>query len=717
MFVCPECGAAQPVAGACPADRNPMLPIGDDLLLGTTIGAYRVACLLGIGGMGRVYKGVHPTIGSRVAIKVLSRECSDRRDLVDRFFAEARAVNVIRHEGIVNVLDLAVLPDGRPYIIMEYVDGAPLANLIGGAPLPLGGLARLAVEVLDALGAAHAKGIVHRDLKPDNIFVTPGGRPKVLDFGIAKLTDMGSLNSATRTGSLLGTPHYMSPEQAAGRPVDLRADIYAMGVILFECATGQRPFSAESLFDLLTQHVQAPPPSPRALRPDMPPAMESVILTALGKAPDQRFGSAAAMSMALQQATAQLPPEQWTPISGAARTAPGGWTPSQPPSWSSHPPSQQMIHPPSQQLGPPPQQQPPQTTPTTVSAGQVTAKKSSKRGVWLALLAVVLIGGGVTAGVLVAGGGGDAAPAPAKVAEKPGDKPGDKPSDKPADKPAEREASPKGDKPAEREAPAKADKHGGDDPSEKDEDDLGLAEAAFDDMTKEFEGLGLDDAQVKQIQAIKKLPASQRVAALQKLAPQIAASLAGGVGAPAKPPGGATGWVVNGPLDAGPWDPKHVDVAALIAFAIKTAKATVPDAQLERISADGVYPDGHADLTLPAFSATGEIELRFVSPSHKKKDPKVPLGVPQPLTCEFRVEADPQGVSIRSINGMGCNEPPIPTPRCSPAQIWQRMLVKHAELKGVNAVANLSIYNFSGKKGRWYFSIRDGSSETFDDDC
>src|SRR5215813_11908735 len=181
MFVCPECGLTQPTEGHCTADGTPLVPIGEDLLLGTTIGAYRIARLLGIGGMGRVYKGVHPTIGSRVAIKVLSRECSDRRDLVERFFAEAKAVNLIRHESIVNVLDLAMLPDGRPYIIMEYLDGAPLASIIDHAvqtrtALPLGGLARLAVEVLDALSAAHAKGIVHRDLKPDNIFVTPSGR-------------------------------------------------------------------------------------------------------------------------------------------------------------------------------------------------------------------------------------------------------------------------------------------------------------------------------------------------------------------------------------------------------------------------------------------------------------------------------------------------------------------------------------------------------------
>src|SRR5215468_7553816 len=141
MFVCPECGATAPVAGNCVADGMPMMPIAEDVLLGTTIGAYRVARLLGIGGMGRVYKGVHPQIGSRVAIKVLSRECSDRRDLVDRFFSEAKAVNLIRHEAIVNVLDLSRLRDGRPYIVMEYLDGSPLQYMIEqsiaqGQPLP-----------------------------------------------------------------------------------------------------------------------------------------------------------------------------------------------------------------------------------------------------------------------------------------------------------------------------------------------------------------------------------------------------------------------------------------------------------------------------------------------------------------------------------------------------------------------------------------------------
>jgi serine/threonine protein kinase len=422
MFVCPDCGHSQPDAGACPTDQTQLVARGDDLLVGIQVGAYRIAKLLGVGGMGRVYKGVHPGIGSRVAVKVLSRECADRPDLVERFFSEARAVNLIRHESIVNVLDLAQLPDGRPYIIMEYLDGAPLADLIGKrGPIPLGGLARLIAEVLDALSAAHQKGIVHRDLKPDNIYVTPAGRPKVLDFGIAKLRpELGG--SSTQTGSLLGTPHYMSPEQALGRPVDLRTDIYAMGVILFECATGRRPFVAESLFDLLRRHVDEPPPPPRSLRPDMPPAFEQVIMYALAKDPAHRFQTCTDLATALMQATAGLPQDQWAALtpSGSARigaqAGPASWgsqntwpqshPPGITPGPGSHPPgSHPGSHPPTGPGSHPGQQPPP---PGSFAAGQVVPPRSkSNKGLLFALVGLALVGGGVAAGVVLTQGGGD----------------------------------------------------------------------------------------------------------------------------------------------------------------------------------------------------------------------------------------------------------------------------------------------------------------------
>ena len=437
MFVCPDCGFSQAAPGVCSTDNTPLAARGDDPLVGTSVGVYRIAKLLGVGGMGRVYKGVHPQIGSRVAVKVLSRECADRADLVERFFSEARAVNLIRHESIVNVLDLAQLPDGRPYIIMEYLDGAPLADLIEKrGPLPLGGMARLVSEALDALGAAHAKGIVHRDLKPDNIYVTPAGRPKVLDFGIAKLRpELGG--SATQTGSLLGTPHYMSPEQALGKPVDLRTDIYAMGVILFECATGRKPFAGESLFDLLRKHIDEAPPPPHLLRPDLPPAMEQVILRALAKDPNHRFQSAAELAHALMQATAQLSAEAWTTVSPAslARVSaqgpsfptpaswPGGGTPMPLPGGPTAPGGPPQMH----GGTPMPHYQgyPPPSPSMASAAGQVmphTRSTRSQKGVLLALAGLALVGGGVAAAVIVGGGsdGGGTSTGSAAAGSAPG---------------------------------------------------------------------------------------------------------------------------------------------------------------------------------------------------------------------------------------------------------------------------------------------------------
>jgi serine/threonine protein kinase len=309
MYVCPECGASGERDGFCTADGAELTAVFGDALLGQSIGSYRIARLVGSGGMGQVYKGVHPTIGSRVAIKVLSAECARSPALVQRFFAEARAVNVVRHEAIVNVLDLLQLPDGRPCIVMEYLDGRPLSAAIRerGA-LPAGEMARLLGDVLDGLGAAHAHGIIHRDLKPDNVFVTAGGRAKILDFGIAKLRpELSSMQDATRTGALLGTPHYMSPEQALGRSVDHRSDLYSLGLVLYEGLTGKKAFDAPSLYELLKLHVERAPPSPRSLRSELSPALEAVVLRALAKEPGERFASAGEFRSALLGAAAGLP--------------------------------------------------------------------------------------------------------------------------------------------------------------------------------------------------------------------------------------------------------------------------------------------------------------------------------------------------------------------------------------------------------------------------
>src|SRR5688500_3745732 len=321
MSVCPECGLAYEDGGFCSQDGTQLIVTSGDPLLGSMVGPYRIAHLVGAGGMGRVYKGVNPSIRSRVAIKVLSHECSQRPDLIDRFFAEARAVNLIRHESIVNVLDLSKLADGRPYIVMEYLDGAPLGGVIAQrGRLPAGTLARLINEVLSALGAAHEKGVVHRDIKPDNIFVTLQGRAKILDFGIAKLTaEHRDAPDPTRAGSLLGTPHYMSPEQAQSRPVDARADLYAIGIIPYEGTTGRKPFTGGSVYEILRGHIELPPVPPRQMAPDLPPMLEQVILRALEKDPAHRWQTDHDLGRALSAACQYLSPSEWDALTSRPR--------------------------------------------------------------------------------------------------------------------------------------------------------------------------------------------------------------------------------------------------------------------------------------------------------------------------------------------------------------------------------------------------------------
>ncbi len=275
-----------------------------DPFLGTQVARYRIVRLLGEGGMGRVYLAVHPEIGSRVAIKVLSAPSVSNPELVQRFFDEARAVNLIAHDHIVSIMDLDRLPNGTPYIVMEYVHGNTLRTLVDQGPLPVAGLLRVGTEVLQALDAVHAAGIVHRDLKPDNVMVTLTGHAKVLDFGIAKLTrDRTTDTPRTRTGAMVGTPDYMAPEQIRGWAVDARTDLYAVGLLLYEAATGVRPFTGDSDFEVMDKHLREEAPDPRALRPDLPSPLSAVILAALNKAPNQRFQSARAMGNALAAIT------------------------------------------------------------------------------------------------------------------------------------------------------------------------------------------------------------------------------------------------------------------------------------------------------------------------------------------------------------------------------------------------------------------------------
>ncbi len=281
-------------------------------MIGERFGNYRALSLLGEGGMGAVYLAEHPEIGRKVAVKVLRVELGRDPQLLQRFLNEARAANAIRHPGIIEILDAGSTMAGVPYLVMELLEGESLAARIDRlGRLSLGEALEIGYQTASALEAAHRKGIVHRDLKPDNLFLVADPadpsreRVKVLDFGIAKLQqtpfDGGPLK--TRTGTLMGTPVYMSPEQCLGnREVDHRTDVYALGVILFEMLCGKPPFYSDGFGDLVNLHLNAPPPSPRAARADLPEAVDALLLRALAKRPADRFSSMAELQGALRAA-------------------------------------------------------------------------------------------------------------------------------------------------------------------------------------------------------------------------------------------------------------------------------------------------------------------------------------------------------------------------------------------------------------------------------
>ncbi len=284
-----------------------------DLSPGDTIGEYQITHLLGRGGMSVVYAGINPMIGKRVAIKVLLAKWSRDEELIARFFQEARAVNQIGSDYIIDIFGFDQLPDGRHYLVMDLIDGVSLDALITeqGVLSPEVALPIL-ICVAHALTATHGEGIVHRDLKPHNIMVIRGEdgstRAKILDFGVAKLLDQPEEegNHLTRTGASIGTPMYMSPEQIRGKAVDHRSDIYALGVLMYQMFTGQMPFIAETYIDLANQHLSQAPPHPRQLNKALPGDLEALILRCLEKKPENRPGTMEEMLEILRELRSRL---------------------------------------------------------------------------------------------------------------------------------------------------------------------------------------------------------------------------------------------------------------------------------------------------------------------------------------------------------------------------------------------------------------------------
>jgi hypothetical protein len=273
-------------------------------VVGAVIGSYQLVRKLGQGGMGAVYLAQHTLLGRRAAIKVLLPALSARPDIVNRFFNEARAVTSISDPGIVQVFDFGYHSDGSAYIVMEYLDGEPLDRRLARlGRLPVHEVLRICRQLAGSLAAAHGQGIVHRDLKPENIFLVPdaevasGERCKILDFGIAKLSDDHPGKLKTSTGMLMGTPTYMSPEQCRGlAEVDHRSDIYSLGCVLFHLLTGHPPFEGEAPGDIISLHIRerAAPPSSRA--PEISPGVDALVLRCLAKSTRDRYQTMAELA-------------------------------------------------------------------------------------------------------------------------------------------------------------------------------------------------------------------------------------------------------------------------------------------------------------------------------------------------------------------------------------------------------------------------------------
>ncbi len=293
---------------------------------GFRLGPYEILAPLGAGGMGEVYRAKDPRLGRDVAIKVLPASFSDEQERLRRFEQEARAAGLLNHPNITAVYDVG-LQDGAPYVVSELLEGETLRNrLAGGAFTPRRAIGH-ALQIAQGLAAAHEKGIVHRDLKPENIFVTSDGRVKILDFGLAKLTqaekahasqtNLPTVTPGTEAGMVLGTLGYMSPEQVRGKPADARSDIFSFGAILYEMLSGRRAFHADTAADTISAILTRDPPDLSETNRRIPEALDRIVRHCLEKSPEARFHSASDIAFDLEAISG-------TSLVSATGTAPPG---------------------------------------------------------------------------------------------------------------------------------------------------------------------------------------------------------------------------------------------------------------------------------------------------------------------------------------------------------------------------------------------------------
>ncbi|MBA3454068.1 MAG: protein kinase [Deltaproteobacteria bacterium] len=399
--------ASAPAAIGALATAGPAIAESSDLVAGFVVGEYRIEKKIGEGGMGAVYSAMHPMIGKRAAIKVISTALGTDASAVNRFVQEARSVNQIGHPNIVDVFAFGELPDGRNYFVMEYLQGESLADRIQRVAMPLGEAIEILDQICDALEAAHENQIVHRDLKPDNVYLAAvrGGRTlvKLLDFGIAKLADApgtGGGIAKTRTGMMMGTPGYLSPEQARGKNVDHRTDVYALGCMVFEIVCGRLPFVADNAMDIVLMHMTAKAPRPREFWPEIPAPLDELISRMLEKDASLRPSLAEVRSAFAALVTSGLV----TLTNGRGVSFRSGMsglvTPGHGMAVGTHP------------VGPAPSTSPPTTSPATMSPGAAAPKK--RGGLMFGVIAGLLVVGAIV-GVAATRGGDDKQPAASQV--------------------------------------------------------------------------------------------------------------------------------------------------------------------------------------------------------------------------------------------------------------------------------------------------------------